>query len=85
MGCGPRNFLGQRHTRRYLRAGEILYTALGERRSWEEWDRSGRQGMAERAQAKAEQLLAEHEVPPLTEQQERELDAIMQEAESKLG
>ncbi|MFN3763503.1 MAG: trimethylamine methyltransferase family protein, partial [Anaerolineae bacterium] len=33
---GPRNFLGQRHTVRSLRAGEILMTFLAERRSWEE-------------------------------------------------
>jgi trimethylamine--corrinoid protein Co-methyltransferase len=77
---GSRNFLEQRHTVRYLRAGEILCTRLAERRSWAEWDRAGREGFAERAQAEAERLLAEHEVPPLTQEQERELDAIMQEA-----
>jgi len=81
---GPRNFLAQRHTRRYLRAGEVLYTRLGERRTWEEWDRTGREGLAERAQAEAERILAEHRVPPLTEEQERELGAIMQEAEREL-
>jgi trimethylamine--corrinoid protein Co-methyltransferase len=81
---GPRNFLAHRHTRRYLRTGEVLSTKLGERRTWAEWDRTGREGMAERAQAKAEQLLAEHKPPPLTEEQERELDAIMKAAESEL-
>jgi len=81
---GSRNFLEQRHTVRYLRAGEVMYTRLSDRRSWEAWDRSGRDGMAERAQAEAERLLAEHEVPPLTEDQERELTAIMQEAEREL-
>ena len=82
--AGSRNFLEQRHTVRYLRAGEVLYTRLAERRSWGEWDRTGRDGMAERAQAEAERLLSEHEVPPLTGEQERELDAIMQEAASEL-
>ncbi|MBL7063853.1 MAG: hypothetical protein ISS49_06530, partial [Anaerolineae bacterium] len=57
---------------------------LAERGSWEGWDRAGREGMTGRAQAEAEWLLAEHEVPPLTEDQERELDVIMQEAESEL-
>lgn len=74
---GPRNFLGQRHTVRYLRAGEVLMTHLAERRPWEEWERAGREGMAERAQREAERLLAEHEVPPLDPEQERELDALM--------
>lgn len=80
---GSRNFLDQRHTVRYLRAGEVLYTRLAERRSWQEWDGTGRDGLAERAQAKAEWLLGEHEVPPLSDEQERELDAIMQAAASE--
>jgi trimethylamine--corrinoid protein Co-methyltransferase len=82
---GSRNFLDQRHTVRYLRAGEVFYTHLAERRAWQDWDESGREGMAERAQAEAERLLAEHEVPPPTEDQERELTAIMRQAERELA
>lgn len=74
---GPRNFLGQRHTVRYLRAGEILMSRLAERRPWEEWERTGREGMAERAQQEAERLLSQHRVPLLAPEQERELDALM--------
>jgi trimethylamine:corrinoid methyltransferase-like protein len=40
--------------------------------------------MAERAQAEAERLLDEHEVPPLTKDQEKELDEIMEEATREL-
>jgi trimethylamine--corrinoid protein Co-methyltransferase len=82
--AGGRNFLSQRHTVRYLRAGELLHTRLAERRGWGAWDRHGRKGMAERAQAEAERLLAEHEVPPLTWEQEHELDEIMSEAAREL-
>ena len=81
---GSRNFLDQRHTVRYLRSGELLATRLAERRAWAEWDREGRGGMADRAQAEADRLLAEHQVPPPTEDQERQLDEIMQEAETEL-
>jgi len=81
---GPHNFLGQKHTARYLRAGEVFYTRLAERRAWEEWERTGRDGLAERAQAEAERLLAEHEVPPLEEGQKRELEEIMRAAEREL-
>ena len=80
-----RTFLDQRHTVRYLRAGEILVTHLAERSPWEDWDRSGRENMVRRAQAEAQRLLAEHEVPPLTEDQERELDEIMKDAEQELA
>jgi trimethylamine--corrinoid protein Co-methyltransferase len=81
---GSGNFLDQLHTVRYLRAGEIFLTRLAERRPWEEWDQTGREGMAERAQAEAERLLDEHEVPPLTKDQEKELDEIMEEATREL-
>ena len=77
---GSRNFLAETHTVRYLRSGELLLTRLAERRTWDEWDGAGREGMAERAQAEAEHLLAKHEVPPLSNVQERELDKIMQDA-----
>ena len=77
---GTRNFLTQRHTSRYLRSGELLMTQLAERRTWETWEREGREGMAERAQSTAEKILAEHLVEPLSSAQEGELDAIMAEA-----
>jgi trimethylamine--corrinoid protein Co-methyltransferase len=82
--AGTRNFLQQMHTVRYLRGGELLMVDLAERRSWDEWHRTGRDGMAERAQAQAETLLEEHQVPPLTDDQERELADIMREAEATL-
>jgi trimethylamine--corrinoid protein Co-methyltransferase len=81
---GSRNFLDQRHTVRYLRAGEVLMTRLADRRAWAEWDSEGREALADRAQMEAEQLLAEHEVPPLAGDQERELDEIMRQAEAAL-
>jgi trimethylamine--corrinoid protein Co-methyltransferase len=82
---GSRSFLEQKHTRRYLRAGELLYTRLAERRPRDVWERDGRSGLAERAEAEAERLLAEHEVPPLAEEQERQLDEIIESAGRELA
>jgi trimethylamine--corrinoid protein Co-methyltransferase len=81
---GTHNFLGQKHTSRYLRSGEVYLTRLAERGTWEMWDNCGRKGMAERAQAEAERILREHQVPPLNEAQEKELDALMAAAEGEL-
>lgn len=81
---GSRNFLDQRHTVRHLRAGAVMVTELAERRDWNVWDGAGREDMAGRARAKARRLLAEHQVPPLTKAQERELDEIMRQAERAL-
>jgi trimethylamine--corrinoid protein Co-methyltransferase len=82
---GTHNYLDQKHTVRHLRAGELLATHLSERRSYQEWQRGGAQLMADRARAEAERLLAEHQVPPLSDDQERELDEIMAEAARELG
>ncbi len=79
-----RNFLGQKHTLRYLRGGEVLLTTLAERGSWETWEANHRFGMAERAQEEAEHLLMNHQVPPLSINQENELDEILKEADHKL-
>ena len=67
------------------RACQKVRSLLAERGAWETWERNGRQSMAERAQAEAERLLAEHQVPPLAEDQERELDEIMTEAGRELA
>jgi trimethylamine--corrinoid protein Co-methyltransferase len=81
---GERNFLIEEHTVRYLRAGEVFVTRLADRRPWEEWDQTGREGIGDRAQSEAERLIAEHEPLPLMEDQEQALDEIMQEASSEL-
>ncbi|MBE3066862.1 MAG: trimethylamine methyltransferase family protein, partial [Chloroflexi bacterium] len=52
--------------------------------SWEGWQAAGRIGMVERAQAEAERILHEHQVPPLEAAQERELDTLMAAAEKEL-
>ena len=80
-----RNYLAEMHTVRHLRAGEVLVTRLAERRDWHTWDQAGREEMAGRAQAQAERLLAEHTVPPLSHEQDRELDEIMNAAERELA
>ena len=74
---GTRNFLGQKHTMKYLKSGEVYLTRLAERNTWETWEAGDRQGLAERAQLEAERILREHEVPPLEAAQERELDALL--------
>jgi trimethylamine--corrinoid protein Co-methyltransferase len=81
---GSHNFLGQKHTSQYLKGGEILLTRLAERGTWETWNTNGRKGMAEHAQAEAERILKEHQVPGLEPAQEKELDVIMEAAAKEL-
>lgn len=78
------HFLAEKHTVHYLRSGEVFYPKLADRRLWDEWDRSGRDGMTERAIEQAEKLLQDHEVPPLAKEQEEALDEIMKAAHDEL-
>lgn len=77
---GPRNFLGQPHTRKFLRAGEVLLTELAERSSFEDWHRRGAPDIAIQAHHRAEHLIKQHHPPPLLEAQEKELERIWQKA-----
>jgi trimethylamine--corrinoid protein Co-methyltransferase len=81
---GSRNFLGQKHTMRHLKAGDVALTKLAERGSWETWERGGKQSALERAEAEAQRLLREHHPAPLDEAQERELDALLAGAAREL-
>jgi len=81
---GTRNYLGQKHTLKHIRAGEMALTKLAERNSWDTWEEKlGRKQMADNAIDEAERILREHVVPPLEPQQEAELDRIFAAAEKE--
>ena len=81
---GTRNYLGQKHTLKHIRAGEMALTKLAERNSWDTWEEKlNRKQMADNAMDEADKILREHIVPPLEPQQEKELDRIMAAAENE--
>lgn len=81
MDSPSRTFLAEMHTVRHLRAGEVWQGQVGVQGiSWETWRDAGGPTVIDRAQAKAGQILAEHEVPPLPEEQSRALDEIVRAA-----
>jgi trimethylamine--corrinoid protein Co-methyltransferase len=78
---GTRNYLGQKHTVKHLRAGELALIKIAERNSWDTWDEKlGRKQIADYAADEAERILREHAVSPLEPQQEQELDKILEAA-----
>jgi len=81
---GTRNYLGQKHTLKHIRAGEMALTKLAERNSWDTWEEKlNRKQMADNAIDEAERILREHTVPPLETGQEAELDRIYAAAENE--
>jgi trimethylamine--corrinoid protein Co-methyltransferase len=81
---GTRNYLGQKHTLKHIRAGEMALTKLAERNSWDTWEEKfERKQMADHAMDEADRILREHAVPPLEPHQEKELDRIFAAAEKE--
>lgn len=76
------SFLSTRQTLKGFKK-EFYMPTLMERRNYEAWDTDGRKTMAQRAEEKARRILAEHQVPPLTEEILAQLDALVSEAESR--
>jgi len=76
---GPRNFLGQKHTARYMRSGEVLQTRLAGREGWGEWESSGRKGIVERGAERAAELISTHQVPPLDKAQLAEMEQVIRD------
>jgi len=81
---GSHNFLGQKHTMKYLKSGEVYLTRLAERGSWESWEKAGKTGLVGRAHAEAQRILREHQPPPIADAQDRELDKLMVAAQKEL-
>ncbi len=81
---GSRNFIDQMHTIQFIRSGELRINKLAKRQTFEQWDKAGRLGMAENAMETAEKILSTHEVQPLEDAQEKELDAILSAAQKAL-
>ena len=74
VGVGG-HFLSQRSTRRFLRRGELWRPRVFQRDTFESY--AGR-GLAAEAAAQARDLLASHEVAPLTDDVAREIDDVIE-------
>jgi trimethylamine:corrinoid methyltransferase-like protein len=74
------NFLGTQHTKRSWR-GEQFLPRLADRLGYEVWQSRGSKTMIDRAREWARDTVCQHQVPPLSEEQDRELERILRAAE----
>jgi len=77
------NFLGHKHTRKYLRSGEIWMPPLSRRETYEHWAKEGKK-VEELAKDKARDLLATHQPAPLGDGVEKEFEKIIAAAKKEL-
>jgi len=74
------NFLAEKSTRRMLHEGEFRIPGMGWHDSRGAWDSAGRPDILDEARGRVDQLLADHEVLPLGEDVEAELQRIVARA-----
>ncbi|MCR6544014.1 trimethylamine methyltransferase family protein [Dehalobacterium formicoaceticum] len=77
------NFLGHKHTRKYLRSGELWKPGISQRQTFEKWAQQG-QKLEDVAKEKAAYLLATHQSAPLSSEIENEFDKILASAKKAL-
>ena len=74
-------YLKAAHTRKHFR--DHWYPDLFERGTYADWVQKGSQTLAERAAARVQTLLSEHQVAPLPDQVRTRLDEIVKRAETR--
>lgn len=74
------HFISERSTRAATRNGEIYLPALGVHEPLESWLAAGRPSVVDEAAARAAELVATHEPPPLDDDVERELAKLLARA-----
>ena len=83
---GDGNFLGQKHTRKHLRSGREIWTPfICQRAPYETWEMDGMKRLEQVANEKAKEILATHEVEPLSKEVDAELDKIIDKAQEALA
>jgi trimethylamine--corrinoid protein Co-methyltransferase len=78
------NYLAQPHTMKYLRSGEMRISQLFDKRTGERVKTEGQRPLQDVARDAVRKILKEHQPTPLDKDVEKELSAVVKEAEKKL-
>jgi len=74
------NFLDHEHTARNMRS-ELWFPRLMDRAKWDEWRASGAKTMGDRVRERTQEILETHEVPPLPDRVDAEIERILAAAD----
>lgn len=75
-GC----LLGEEHTVKYVREGELMHCSLGQWDSYQGWENSGKPDLYELAAKKADEILASHTVEDFSRDVKDKIGKILDEA-----
>ena len=79
VGPIPGHFLDKKHTRDTWKR-EQLIPEMADRQTYTDWLKAGKKDIVARAREKHDFIVANHHPAPLSADQDREIDAILEEA-----
>jgi len=79
------NFVGDEHTLDYLRKEEKFSSNIFDWSDHNKWVLEGQRSIIDRAKAKTEKIIAEHEVVPLDDHIDKEIEKLLRHADDDLS
>ncbi len=79
VGPSPGSFLGKKHTRVHWQE-EYFVPTVADRLSYQEWTEQGRKSVIDKARERMEEILANHKPLPITAEQDKDIDRILEDA-----
>ncbi|MEW5817659.1 MAG: trimethylamine methyltransferase family protein [Spirochaetota bacterium] len=79
VGVNPGSYLGEKHTRVNWQK-EYFVPRVADRLSYQEWLAQGRKSVIDKARERMEEILAAHKPLPITPEQDKDLDRILDDA-----
>jgi trimethylamine--corrinoid protein Co-methyltransferase len=79
VGPNPGSYLGEKHTLTHWKK-EYFVPAVADRLSYDEWIRQGKKSMIDRAAERMQNILRTHKPAPITAEQDKDLERILEDA-----
>ena len=79
VGPIPGFYLNKAHTRKWWKKEQFI-PKVADRQAYQEWLKKGKKDTIALAKERVEEIIAKYEAKPLTPEQDREIDAILEEA-----
>ena len=79
VGPNPGSYLGEKHTLKNWNR-EYFLPAVSDRLSYHDWINGGRKNIVDKASERMEKILATHKPHPITAEQDKDIDRILEDA-----
>ena len=79
VGPNPGSFLGEKHTLVHW-SKEYFLPAVADRLSYHDWVKEGRKSIVDKASEQMEKILATHKPHPITAEQDKDIERILEDA-----